>query len=237
MNKKIGVFDSGIGGTTTLKEIIKLLPHEDYIFYADSKNNPYGSKTKEELLNITSNIVDFLISKEVKIIVIACNTATTKCIKELREKYPNMIFVGTVPAIKVACDHNYNNTLVLATPGTISSDLTKELVDNNKKDNQNIYLLPCDNLANAIETGKEGKINSLLKEYLTPYKDKNIDAIVLGCTHYPLIKDKIQNYFKNAVILDGNIGVANRVKFLLEENNLLNKEGSAKIEFIQTRKD
>ena len=237
MNKKIGVFDSGIGGTTTLHEIIKLLPHEDYIYYADSKNNPYGSKSDEELFDITSNIVDFLLTKDVKIIVIACNTATTKCIAKLRNKYPNMMFVGTVPAIKVACDNNYKNTLVLATPGTISSDLTKELVDNNKKDYQKIHLVACDGLANAIETNNEEKINKLLNEYLTPYKDKNIDAVILGCTHYPLIKDKIQSYFKDSVIIDGNIGVANRVKQLLEENNLLNDNKTYSIEFIQTKKD
>lgn len=237
MNKKIGIFDSGIGGTTTLKEILKILPNEDYIFYADSKNNPYGNKKDKELFDITTNIVDYLISKDVKIIVVACNTATTKCISKLREKYPDMMFVGTVPAIKVACDNNYKNTLVLATPGTISSDLTKELIDKNKKDDENIYLLPCEGLANAIETNKEFRIQELLNKYLTPYKDKQIDAIVLGCTHYPLIKDKIQRYFKDAVILDGNIGVANRVKFLLEENNLLNDKGTGKIEFIQTRKD
>ena len=237
MNKKIGVFDSGIGGTTTLETIKSILPNEDYIYYADSKNNPYGSKSDDELFDITSNIVDILISKDVKLIVVACNTATTKCIKRLREKYPKMIFVGTVPAVKVACDNNYMNTLVLATPGTISSDLMKELVEKNKKDEETIYLVSCDHLANAIETNNQQKIDELLKEYLTPYQDKNIDAIVLGCTHYPLIKDKIQSYFKDAVILDGNIGVANRVKFLLEENNMLNDKGNSNVEFIQTRKD
>ena len=236
MNNRIGIFDSGIGGTTTLKEIMKLLPNEDYIYYADSKNNPYGNKSEEELLMITSEIVDYLISNNVKIIVIACNTATTKCIKKLREKYPQMMFVGTVPAIKVACDNNYNNTLVLATPGTISSDLTQELIDNNKKENESIHLLPCEGLANAIEKNNENLINDLLNKYLTPYKNENIDAVVLGCTHYPLIKDKIQSYFENAVILDGNIGVANRVKFLLEKNNLLNDKGTSDVKFIQTKK-
>ena len=234
-SNKIGVFDSGIGGTTTLKEIIKLLPNEDYIFYADSKNNPYGNKSDEEVFKITSNIVDFLLSKNVKMIVVACNTATTKCISKLRNKYPNMMFVGTVPAIKVACDNNYNNTLVLATPGTISSDLTKELINTNKKENENIHLLPCEGLANAIETNNESKIDELLDKFLIPYQNKNIDAVVLGCTHYPIIKDKIQSYFKDATILDGNNGVARRVKQLLEENNLLNDKGNSNIEFIQTK--
>lgn len=235
MNRKIGIFDSGIGGTTTLKEIMKLLPKEDYIYYADSINNPYGNKSDEELFNITSNIVDYLIKNDVKLIVIACNTATTRCISKLRSIYPNMIFVGTEPAIKVACDNGYKNTLVLATPGTISSKRTKELIDNNKKETENFYLVSCEGLANAIENNKTNKVDKLLEYYLTPYLDKNIDSIVLGCTHYPLIKEKIQKYFKNASILDGNIGVAKRVKYLLEENNLLNDKGNSNIKFIKSK--
>lgn len=233
-NNKIGIFDSGIGGTTTLNEIKKLLPNEDFIYYADSKNNPYGSKSDDELYKIVKNVVDFLIKKEVKLIVIACNTATTKCINKLRENYKNIPFIGTEPAIKVACDNNYKNTLVLATPGTINSERTQELVNKNKKTNQNIYLLPCDYLANAIERNDVKEIDSLLYNYLTPYQNKNIDSIVLGCTHYPLIKDKIQSYFKDAVIIDGNIGVAKRVKYILETNNLLgNNKGN--IEYIYNK--
>ena len=188
-NNKIGILDSGIGGTTTLNEIKKLLPYEDFIYYADSKNNPYGSKSTEELYSIVKNIVDYLIEKEVKLIVVACNTATTRCIEKLRKDYPNILFIGTEPAIKVACDNNYKNTLVLATPGTIKSERIEELVNKNKKTNQNIYLLPCDYLANAIERNDNKEIDSLLYNYLTPYQNKNIDSIVLGCTHYPLIKN------------------------------------------------
>ena len=236
MNKKIGIFDSGIGGTTTLKEIQNILPNEDIIYYADSKNNPYGSKTKEELELITSNIVDYLIKRDIKIIVIACNTATTNCIDYLRNKYKDIIFIGTEPAIKVACDKNYKNILVLATPTTISSERTHELVNNNKKDYENFYLVPCNGLANAIERNDTIKIDELLKEILTPYQDKNIDAIVLGCTHYPLIKNKIQSYFKNAQLIDGNKGVANQVKYQLQNNNLLKQNNTkSKIEFIQTK--
>jgi glutamate racemase len=231
---KIGVFDSGIGGITTLKEIIKILPKEEYIYYADSKNNPYGTKDYNELFNIVDNIVKYFIKRNVKLIVIACNTATTKCINKLRAKYPDILFVGTEPAIKVACDKNYKNTLVLATPGTISSKRVKKLLRDNKKENQNITLVACDNLANAIETYNNKLIDKLLHEYLSIYKKQNIDAIVLGCTHYPIIKDKLQKLFPKATIIDGNKGVAKRVKFLLEENNI--KNNNYKIEFIQTKK-
>lgn len=235
MNKKIGVFDSGIGGLTTLEEIKNILPNEDYIFYADSKNNPYGEKTKEELCNITENIVNNLLKYDVKLIVIACNTATTNCIEYLRNKFPDMIFIGTEPAIKVACDNNYKNTLVMATPGTISSDRIQELVEKNKKENEKIYLVPCDGLANAIETNNKEKIDELLHKNLDKYKNYKIDAIVLGCTHYPIIKDKIQEMFKNATLIDGNKGVAKQVKKQLEIHNLLNnKKEKGSYKFIQT---
>ena len=167
-------------------------------------------------------------------VILACNTATTRCIGKLRELYPNMFFVGIEPAIKIVCDNNYNNALVMATPGTISSSRTKDLIDNNKKDDQVINLVNCDGLANAIETKNELKIDELLKKELTPYINSNIDSVVLGCTHYPIIKDKIQNYFPNAKIIDGNSGVARRVKALLTENNLLNNSNTlGNVEIVQ----
>ncbi len=238
MNSKIGVFDSGKGGLTTLNEIKKILPHEDYIYYADSVNNPYGEKTDEALYIIVTNVVNKLISKGVKLIVVACNTATTRCIEKLRKDYPNMLFIGTEPAIKVACDNNYKNTLVLATSGTIASERTHELVKNNKKKNQKIHLLACEGLANAIELSDNEKIDKLLHTYLDEYENKNIDSVVLGCTHYPIISDRIKVFFPDAKIIDGNIGVAKRVKFILEENNILNnKKENGTIEFIIAKKD
>ncbi len=236
MDKKIGIFDSGIGGLTTLEEIRRILPNEDYIFYADSKNNPYGEKSIDELNTITKNIVNKLLAKDVKLIVIACNTATTQCINYLRKEFPSMIFVGTEPAIKVACDNNYKNTLVMATPGTISSNRTHELIDNNKKEYENIYLVPCDRLANAIERNDEKDIDLILHDNLDKYKNIKIDAVVLGCTHYPIIKNKIQTFFPNSILIDGNIGVAKRVKNQLEENNILSsKKEKGTLEFIQTK--
>ena len=237
MDKQIGVFDSGKGGLTTLNEIKKLLPNEDYIYYADSENNPYGDKTDEALYYIVTNVVDKLISKGVKLIVIACNTATTKCIKKLRKDYPDMLFVGTEPAIKVACDNNYKNTLVMATPGTIKSERTHELVKKNKKKDQKIRLLSCDELANAIELSDYEKMDNLLHKYLDEYENTGIDSVVLGCTHYPIIEDKIRVYFPHAKIIDGNAGVAKRVKNLLIRHKLLNKqEKNGTIEFIISKK-
>ena len=238
MKRQIGVFDSGIGGKTTLNEIIKLLPNENYIYYSDSKNNPYGEKTDEELFEIVCNIVDYFISVNTKMIVIACNTATTRCISYLRNKYKDVLFVGTEPAIKVACDNNYKNTLVLATPLTVQSSRLNSLINENIKKNENIILVSCSGLANAIETNDEERINLLLHSFLDKYINDNIDAIVLGCTHYPLIKDKIQSMFQNSVLIDGNIGVARRVKQLLIENNLLNDSNLiGNIEYIDSKKE
>lgn len=232
MNNKIGLLDSGLGGLSILKELVKLLPNENYLFYEDSINNPYGNKTDDEIFKIVSNIVDYLLSKECKIIVIACNTATTACINKLREKYKNTIFVGTVPAIKVSFDHNFKNTLLIATPYTIKSNSVHELIDNFKKDKQNIYLESGQDLAYLIEINDNEKIDLLLNELLIPYKDK-IDSIVLGCTHYPLIKNKIKKILPDCNIIDGSIGVSNEVKHQLIKHNLLNnsnKKGNIIIE-------
>ena len=232
---KIGVFDSGIGGLTVLECLKEVIPDEDYIFYADSKNNPYGERSEEELYGITSNIVDYLKDRSCRLIVIACNTATTRCIKYLRDKYKDLVFIGTEPAIKVACDNNYNNILVMATPATIESERTSILINDNKKDNENFYLVPCYGLANAIEVGDTKKQEEIVSEIYNNYKDKNIDAIVLGCTHYPHIKELINKYFTNVVLLDGGLGVAKETKRQLESHNLSTKKGNANVEFIQTK--
>jgi len=228
---KIGVFDSGIGGLTILEEVRKLLPQYDYIYYGDSKNNPYGNKTEEELFSIIVEIVEFLIVKGCKLIVIGCNTATTRCRKRLIERYPDIIFVGVVPAIKVACDYNYKNILVLATPSTISSDRVSEIVTNNKKVDQQVYLLSCDGLANAIENKDYELVDKLLYQYCNKYMDTGIDCIVLGCTHYPLIRDNIQNIFAEAKIIDSNLGVAKEVERQLFNHDFFSnkQKGSVKI--------
>lgn len=232
--RRIGVFDSGIGGLTVLEELKKLLPNEDYLFYADSKNCPYGEKSDNELYDITSNIVDYLIDKDCKIIVIACNTATTRCIKYLRDKYKDMTFIGTEPAIKVACDRDYKNILVMATPATIASERTNILVNDNKKDYENVYLVPCEGLADAIETDNFKKQEDIVSSIYKEYKDKDIDAIVLGCTHYPHIKDLISKYFTNAELLDGGAGVARETKRQLERLNMLGTGLSPVVEIINS---
>ena len=229
MSNIVGVFDSGIGGLSVLRELEKILPNEDFYYYGDSLNNPYGEKSDEELFEITSGVVDYLVNKGCKLIVIACNTATTRCMKYLREKYKDIIFVGTVPAIKVACDRDFKNTLVMATPATIESERTMELIRDNIRKDQNIYLVACPGLANAIEDNDQEKIEEILKDTFREYKDKEIDSIVLGCTHYPFIKEDILKEMPGVILLDGSRGVAMEVKRQLENNGLLSDKLSRKI--------
>lgn len=232
MNNKIGVFDSGIGGLSILNELKTLLPHENFLYYGDSKNCPYGEKTDEELLEITSRIVRYLKSEGCRVIVIACNTATTRCMKKLREAFNDLIFVGCVPAIKLACDREFKNTLVMATPATIESERTHELVRDNIRSDQKIYLVPCFGLADAIERDDISEVKNILNNIFFEYKDKNIDSIVLGCTHYPFIKKEILEVMPNVTLLDGSQGVAKEVERQLKSHDLLNEsevQGEVKI--------
>ena len=229
--QKIGIFDSGLGGLSILKELRKLLPNEDYLFYEDSINNPYGEKTIDELIDITSNIVDYLLENDCKIIVIACNTATTCCMKKLRKKYPDVLFVGTVPAIKVAHDRGFKYTILLSTPNTMKSKRVDELMNDFVMEDQVLLNISGENLANLIEDNKVNEIDLLLERLLSDYKDK-ADSVVLGCTHYPLSKDRIQKILPNSILLDSSFGASKEVKRQLENHNILNdskEKGSLQI--------
>lgn len=217
---KIGLFDSGLGGTTILESVKNLLPDEDYRYIADSKNCPYGEKSDQELNQIVSKNVKTLKNWGAKIIIIACNTATTKCIKYLRKKYPELYFIGTEPAIKLAASTNAKHILVMATPGTIQSERTKALLQENQKPGQNIKLLPCPGLADVIEKNYITKNFQPIIEHLQKlFQNLSLspDVIVLGCTHYSLIKNLIQPFFKNAKLIDGNDGVARQAQELVEK--------------------
>lgn len=232
MQTKIGVFDSGIGGATVLKECLNLCSNYEYIYYSDSKNNPYGDKKREEVLNISSNICDYLISKGCKIIIIACNTASAICVDYLREKYKDILFIAIEPAIKVAYDSNeLEGTLVMATKGTMDSERFNILYDKYHYDN--FYLLSCSGLANIIESNYE-KLEDYLKDNLSIYKNK-VKSVVLGCTHYSLIKKEISDVLGNVNFYDGNIGVSKQLKKIIEENNFIGNDD--KITFIDSLND
>ena len=228
-NKPICFFDSGIGGATILKEVIKALPNENYVYYADSKNNPYGNKTKEELFNTVSNAVDNLLKYNPKLIVCACNTATAMVLNDIRKKYKDITFVGTEPAVKVVHDHYKDKkTIILTTKGTGESKRFKKLFNNYKTHSCTLVEAPL--LAGLIENDLD--TYPYLKELLTNYK--NVDIVVLGCTHFPLAKNSIKKVLGDVTFVDGSIGIANRVKDLIKDN--MNYNGG-NIKVISTLKN
>lgn len=235
MNREgsIGIFDSGIGGATVLKEILKILPNENYMYYSDSKNNPYGDKSDEEIFNICDKIVKQFIEKECKAIVIACNTASAKAAKQLREKYPKKIIIAIEPAYKMVHDFAYDKpTLVMATKGTIESEKFHRLYE--KYDNHKTYLLACKGLADIIEEGNEEKLHLYLKQNLSKYVGK-VENVVLGCTHYPLVKEEIKQVLGNVKFFDGAHSLAKHLKEVLVAENLINEsESIGEINFIDS---
>lgn len=235
-NEAIGVFDSGIGGVTVLKEIINILPNEKYIYYSDSKNNPYGDKSDQQINIFCENIVEFFITKKCKAIVIACNTASAKSVQYLREKYKNIPFVAIEPAYKMVYDYTYDEpTLVMATKGTIESEKFNLLY--HKYDNHKTILLPCVGLADIIEENNEEKIKIYLKEHLEIYKGK-VKNVVLGCTHYPLIKQEIKQVLGDVQFFDGAPYLAKHLRELLKEKGLINNQTIENtIQFIDSLND
>lgn len=224
MNRPIGVFDSGIGGITVLKEIIKEIPGERYIYLADSINAPYGQLPVDKIIRLAENNVRFLLKKNVKLIVIACNTATAAAVHHLREKF-DLPIVGLEPAIKPAClKTKTGNIAVLATKGTFRGNHFKN-TSNKYKDYVKIHLKIADGLVQIAEKGEfdSEKAKSLLKKYLKSFENKNIDHIVLGCTHYPFFYDTIKSICGNQVeIIDSGEAVARRTKDVLMTCKMLN---------------
>lgn len=225
---KIGIFDSGIGGVTVLREIIKVLPKENYLYYSDSKNNPYGDKTDCKIKQICDKIVKHLLEENCKIIVIACNTASNKAVQYLRGKYPEIPFVAIEPAYKMVYDYAYDKpTLVMATRGTMESEKFNLLLK--KYDNHQTYLLPCVGLADRIEKGSQKEIENYLEKYIMTYQGI-IENVVLGCTHYPLIQKEIEKILGKVQFFNGAPNLAKHLKHILQKSHGLN-EGEGKIDF------
>ncbi|CDF77986.1 glutamate racemase [Formosa agariphila KMM 3901] len=241
----IGIFDSGIGGTSVFKEIEALLPFENTIYLADSANAPYGNKSAEEILNLSIKNTELLISRNCKLIVVACNTATTNAIKTLRTSY-NVPFIGIEPAIKPASLNSKTKAVgILATKGTLTSQLFHETTNVYKKDVHVIEQIG-DGIVPLIEAGKatSSEMKDLLKVYLKPMIDANIDYLVLGCTHYPYLMPLLLELLPhNVKIIDSGEAVARQTKAVLEQQHLLNTHTTkathqfytnATVEIIQT---
>lgn len=223
-NYPIGIFDSGVGGTSIFKEIHALLPNENIIYLADSRNAPYGNKTQEEIKNLSIKNTEYLLNKGCKIIVVACNTATTNAITYLRESY-EMPFIGIEPAIKPAALNTKTNAVgILATKGTLSSQLfhkTSDLYANGIKVVEQIG----EGIVPLIESGKlnSDEMKDLLQLYLEPMLKANIDYLVLGCTHYPYLIPMLETMLPEGVkIIDSGLAVAKQTKAVLQSQDLMN---------------
>ena len=232
-NNPIGLFDSGIGGISIWKEIHDLLPNEDTIYLADSKNAPYGQKSKEEIIELSIKNTEFLLNQNCKIIVVACNTATTNAIKELRAKYI-VSFIGIEPAIKPAAVNSQKHVIgILATEGTLNSELFHQTAE--KFHDTKIIEQIGHGLVPLIENGdiNSPEMNKLLHLYLEPMIAANIDYLVLGCSHYPYLIPQIKKILpKEIKIIDSGEAVARQTKnILLEKVGLHSERNTAKSTF------
>lgn len=217
-DQPIGIFDSGIGGTSIWREIHQLLPNEKTIYLADSKNAPYGQKSKQEIIALSMKNTDFLLKMKCKLIVVACNTATTNAIQELREKY-DIPFIGIEPAIKPAANNSKTQTIgILATKGTLNSELfnkTTEMFQDTKIIEQVGY-----GLVQLIENGQinSPEMTQLLQSYLKPMIEANIDYLVLGCSHYPYLIPQIKKIVPPHIqIIDSGQAVAKQTQKILSD--------------------
>ena len=212
MQRPIGVFDSGVGGISVLRELVALMPNENFIFYGDSKNAPYGTKTLEEVRKLTLADAEYLRSRNVKALVVACNTATSAAIHILREKYQKEIpVIGIEPALKPAVSVKENSrVLVMATPMTLREKKFHNLMQK-FQDQAEIISLPC-----------PGLVEHFLKNLFAPYQERKVDAVVLGCTHYPLVRETIQKVLGQGVaVFDGGAGTARETLHKLKEYGLV----------------
>lgn len=224
-NSPIGFFDSGVGGLSVMREAISIMPNENFIYFGDSKNAPYGIKAVNEVKKLTLDAVEFLLKKDVKAVVVACNTATSAAIEDVRNKYKEMVVIGIEPALKPAIKLERNGSvIIMATPMTLREKKFKFLMDKYKNEAE-IVSLPCAGLVEFIEQGiLEGKqLEDYLKEKFEPYLCNDISSIVLGCTHYPFIKKALSNIVGQDIpLIDGGLGTAQELRRKLMEKSILN---------------
>ena len=224
----IAVFDSGVGGVSVLRQLRKLLPEENYIYFGDSANAPYGVRPTAEVRALTLAAAQRLIEGyPVKALVVACNTATAAAIAQLREKYPELIVIGIEPALKLAADHYPGGNIgVMATQVTLREEKF-DLLLHRFDENCTIYKIPAPGLVELVEAGKTDgeEMDAFLRKLLSPYVGK-LNALVLGCTHYPFASDAISRIMgEDTVLLDGGEGTARETRRRLARAGLLNRGG------------
>ena len=233
----IGIFDSGLGGISVLQTLVQELPEEDIIYFGDSKYNPYGTKSKEEITQRCLTICDTLMEKKVKAIIVACNTATSACIPILRQKYPIDI-VGMEPALKLACSYGKRQKIaVWATTYTLQEQKFAGLMQR-FQDEHEIYKVACPKLVQLVEKDlleDQKTIKAVLQEYIDQSHIDTLDSIVLGCTHFVFFKEILRSLLPDSIqIVDGNLGTVHHTQDLLKQKGLLNHEHEGTITWINT---
>ena len=222
-NDYIAVFDSGVGGISVLRELVRLMPQERYLYFGDSANAPYGTRPTAEVRVLTLAAAERLMARGCKALVVACNTATAAAIIDLRAKYPNKIIIGIEPALKVAADHFPGGEVgVMATPVTLREEKFDVLL-HRFTDACTVHKIPAPGLVELVERGMavSEESEALLKPLLLPYRDR-LDAVVLGCTHYPFAAPVIGKLLGgHTALLDGGPGTARQTKRRLEAEGLL----------------
>lgn len=224
----VGIFDSGLGGISILKEMTKIMPQEDFLFFGDSANAPYGEKSPEEICELSERITDGMLKRGAKAIVIACNTATSAAAVYLREKYKDVPIIGVEPALKPAAENDRNGeVLVMATPVTLKLDKFQKLSARFTSD-VNCIPLPCPGLADAIEHGDpdSDEVREILERLLSPYVGK-VSSIVLGCTHYPFVKAQIKDIMGDIDLYESGPGTARELRRVLDERGMLAADTSS----------
>lgn len=223
-DRPIGFFDSGVGGLTVWRATRKLLPQESLVFLADSGHVPYGEKSREELRDLTTRIVRFLLGLDAKLVVVACNTATVHAIGHLRATFPEIPFVGVVPVVKTLARRTRTGTIaVLSTPATAESPYLAALIEEFAPD-MRVLSVGCDGLEDMVEAGEVGtrpdRIGALLERHLAPVRGSGADVVGLGCTHYPFLRRRIKRILGPDVrVYDPSRPVARRVRQLLTERD------------------
>ena len=232
----IGVFDSGVGGLSVLREIRSLMPHENIIYFGDQGHVPYGPRPMEQIQNFSEGITRFLLAQKSKIIVVACNTASAAALKYLRESFPDVQFVGMEPAVKPAAEKTQTGKVgVLATPATFQGALYASVVER-FANGVELFQDTCSGLVQQIELGNLNgdETRAILENALYPMMEKNIDTVVLGCTHYPFVIPLIERIVGEKVrVIDPAPAVAKQVKRLVEAGGMANQdEQDGKVRFI-----
>ena len=216
----VAVFDSGVGGISVLRELVELMPQEQYLYFGDSANAPYGDKSTQQVRQLTLDAADQLIRRGAKALVIACNTATSAAIEVLRSTYPDLVIIGIEPALKMAADRFPQGRIgVMATSVTLREE--KFLHQTERFPQAQIIQIPAPGLVELIESGQSGEIRAFLEKLLGQQRGK-LDALVLGCTHYPFVARTIADILgPDTVLLDGSAGTARQTKRCLEAAGLL----------------